>query len=113
MALTKGMYIRTIYGIGKIISLEGNSGTVRVKVKRFVLTVPPKKYKTYSFNSFDVLEVGDIVTTNNLCGEITKIDKKNDRIWTTCYGEEYCSIRDIKELLTKEQFRIQSYRIGE
>ena len=64
-----------------------------------------------SYNILDVLEVGDIVTTNNLCGEITKIDKENNRIYTTSYDGEYCSSEDIKEVLTREQFKASSYRI--
>lgn len=65
-----------------------------------------------SYNILDVLEVGDIVTTNNLCGEITKIDKENDRIYTTSYEEEYCSSGDIKKVLTREQFGSIAYGIG-
>ena len=66
-----------------------------------------------SYNILDVLEVGDVVVTNNLCGEITKIDKENDRIYTTSYDGEYCSNDDVKEVLTREQFKASSYRIGE
>lgn len=66
-----------------------------------------------SYNILDVLEVGDIVTTNNLCGEITKIDKENNRIYTTSYDGEYCSSDDIKKVLTREQFKASSYRIGD
>lgn len=65
-----------------------------------------------SYNILDVLEVGDIVTTNNLCGEITKIDKENNRIYTTSYEEEYCSSEDIKKVLTREQFGSVAYEIG-
>lgn len=66
-----------------------------------------------SYNIIDLLEVGDIIATNNLCGQITKIDKEHDRIWTTCYDGEYCSSNDIKEVLTREQFKASSYRIGD
>ena len=66
-----------------------------------------------SYNIIDLLEVGDVVVTNNLCGEITKIDKENNRIYTTSYDGEYCSSEDIKEVLTREQFKASSYRIGD
>lgn len=66
-----------------------------------------------SYNIIDLLEVGDVVVTNNLCGEITKIDKENNRIYTTSYDGEYCSSDDIKEVLTREQFKASSYRIGD
>ena len=69
--------------------------------------------KKFSYNIIDLLEVGDVVVTNNLCGEITKIDKENNRIYTTSYDEEYCSSNDIKEVLTREQFKASSYRIGD
>ena len=57
----------------------------------------------------DLIEVGDVITTNNLCGEITKID--GDKIYTTCYDGEYCSVEDIKSIVTKEQFKSMEYRI--
>lgn len=64
-----------------------------------------------SYNIIDILEVGDIITTNNLCGEITKIDR--DKIYTTCYDGEYCYVDDIKSVVTKEQFEEMSYKIKE
>lgn len=62
-------------------------------------------------NIIDLVQVGDVITTNNLCGEITKID--GDKIYTTCYDGEYCSASDIKSIVTKEQFESMEYRIGE
>ena len=62
-------------------------------------------------NIIDLIEVGDIITTNNLCGEITKID--DDKIYTTCYDGEYCSASDIKSIVTKEQFESMEYKVGE
>lgn len=66
-----------------------------------------------SFNIIDLIEVGDVITTINLCGEVTKIDKENNKIYTTCYDGEYCHKEDIKSIVTKEQFESMSYRIGE
>lgn len=66
-----------------------------------------------SYNIIDILEVGDVVVTNNLCGEITMIDKEHDRIWTTCYNGERCSSSDIKRVLTHRRFKSSSYRIGD
>lgn len=62
-------------------------------------------------NIIDLIEVGDIITTNNLCGEITKIE--GNKIYTTCYDGEYCSASDIKSIATKEQFENCMYKIGE
>lgn len=101
MKLEVGMYARTINGkIWIIISQKAISGHRKDIIKA-------------SYNIIDLLEVGDVVVTNNLCGQITKIDKENNRIWTTCYDGEYCSSNDIKEVLTREQFKVSSYRIGD
>lgn len=62
-------------------------------------------------NMIDLIKVGDIITTNNLCGEITKIDK--NKIYTTCYDGEYCSVEDIKSIITKECFKSMEYKINE
>lgn len=108
--LSAGMYIRIKDGeIHKIKSINNeyieyeNGFGIPYELKEYIVKA--------SYNILDVLEVGDIVTTNNLCGEITKIDKKNDRIYTTSYEEEYCSSEDIKEVLTREQFGSVAYRI--
>lgn len=66
-----------------------------------------------SFDIIDLIEVGDVITTINLCGEVTKINKENNKIYTTCYDGEYCHKEDIKSIVTKEQFESMSYRIGE
>lgn len=108
------MYIRTKDGyisqykyydttnIGKLLCIPLSNGTF-ANIEDIVKA---------SYNILDVLEVGDIVTTNNLCGEITKIDKENNRIYTTSYDGEYCSSEDIKKVLTREQFGSVAYEIG-
>jgi hypothetical protein len=58
----------------------------------------------------DIIEVGDIIITNNLCGEVTKID--GDKIWTTCYDGEYCYEYHIDSIITKEQVAEMAYRIN-
>ena len=113
--LSAGMYIRTKDGyisqykyydttnIGKLLCIPLSNGTF----------ANIENIKKFSYNIIDLLEVGDIIATNNLCGQITKIDKEHDRIWTTCHDGEYCSSDDIKEVLTREQFKASSYRIGD
>lgn len=113
--LSVGMYIRTKDGyisqykyydttnIGKLLCIPLSNGTF-ANIEDIVKA---------SYNIIDLLEVGDIIATNNLCGQITKIDKEHNRIWTTCYDGEYCSSEDIKEVLTREQFKASSYRIGD
>ena len=60
-------------------------------------------------NIINLLEKGDIITTNNLCGEITNI--KDGKIYTTCYDGEYCSQNDIKTIVTKERFKEMEYKL--
>ena len=119
LELKENMYVRTKDGyisqykyydydigeglIGKMLCIPLSNGTF----------ANIENIKKFSYNIIDLLEVGDVVVTNNLCGEITKIDKENNRIYTTSYDEEYCSSNDIKEVLTREQFKASSYRIGE
>ena len=114
-ALSVGMYIRTKDGyisqykyydttnMGKLLCIPLSNGTF-ANIEDIVKA---------SYNIIDLLEVGDVVVTNNLCGEITKIDNENNRIYTTSYDGEYCSSEDIKEVLTREQFKASSYRIGD
>lgn len=110
MELKEGMYVRTNQGIGTIHSMSGDI-VYNVKFNKGHIKKYVNILKEPSFNILDLLEVGDVVVTNNLCGEITKIDKENDRIYTTSHEEEYCSSEDIKKVLTREQFGSVAYRI--
>lgn len=123
MEIKEGMYVRFEGMINKIVEIEDNyiyfdkgwldhwlDEVYTMRTKDFIHEYKP----IASFDLLDVLEVGDIIFINNLCGEITKIDKENNKIiYTTCYDERYCSSKDIKRVLTKEQSIGQSYRIGE
>ena len=111
MELKEGMYVRTNQGIGTIHSMSGDI-VYNVKFNKGHIKKYVNILKEPSFNILDLLEVGDVVVTNNLCGEITKIDKENDRIYTTSYEEEYCSSEDVKKVLTREQFGSVAYEIG-
>lgn len=112
MKLKVGMYVRDIHGrIDKIIGFEG--ALIEFEKDLICGYIDCNDFTKVSFNFIDILAVGDIIATNNLCGEITKIDKENDRIYTTSYDGEYCSSDDIKEVLTREQFKASSYRIGD
>lgn len=108
-----GMYVKfkTLSNqikIGKIKEIDGSIYDLDndVTADKYVIGKP-------SFNIIDLIEVGDVITTINLCGEVTKIDKENNKIYTTCYDGEYCHKEDIKTVVTKEQFESMSYRIGE
>ena len=110
------MYVRTKYGISQYKYYDTTNGKllcIPVKAGLENIFANVEDIIKASFDILDLLEIGDIIVTNNLCGEITKIDKENDRIYTTSYDEEYCSSNDIKEVLTREQFKVGSYRIGD
>ena len=111
MKLVVGMYVRTNNGIGTIHRISGDK-IYSVKLNKGHIKKYVNILKEPSFNILDLLEVGDVVVTNNLCSEITKIDKENDRIYTTSYEEEYCSSEDIKKVLTREQLGSVAYEIG-
>ena len=64
-----------------------------------------------SYNIIDILQVGDVITTNNLCGEITKIDIENNKIWIACCDYETCSAEDIKSIVTHEQIEQMAYKV--
>lgn len=70
-----------------------------------------EQIKNVSDYATDLLEVGDMITTNNLAGEITKID--GDTLYTTCYDGETCHKQDVKTIVTKEQFARMEYRAYE
>lgn len=97
MELEIGMYVRTI------------NGKIWIITSQKAISGHRKDIKKASYNIMDLIEVGDVITTNNLCGEITKID--GDKIYTTCYDGEYCSASDIKSILTKEQFKSMQYEV--
>ena len=120
MELRVNDYVRTKKGeIGKIIGYIDEPTDYYFNC--YVTTLKNNFTDTYiteyntniksSPNIIDLIEVGDIITTNNLCGEITKID--GDKIYTTCYDGEYCSAEDIKSIVTKEQFESMEYKVGE
>lgn len=67
--------------------------------------------KEPSFNIIDLIEVGDVITTNNLCGQVTYIE--GNKIYTTCYDREYCYDYQIQSIVTKEQFESVQYKVGE
>ena len=120
MKLEKGMYVRTKWGIAKIIDFEAHNFLIKLDKKIMYENLP--EYYDYttignilkaSHNIIDLIEVGDVITTNNLCGEVTKIDIENNKIWIACCDYETCRIEDVKSIVTKEQFESMSYKVGE
>ena len=65
-----------------------------------------------SYNIIEILQIRDVITTNNLCGEITKIDIENNKIWVACCDYEICRSEDIKSIVTKEMMESISYKVN-
>ena len=118
MKLEPNMYVRLncnyALGIGKTIGEIDEDNFIKTKFKDgFECSLPTYMIKKASHNIIDLIEVGDVITTNNLCGEVTKIDIENNKIWIACCDYETCKIEDVKSIVTKEQMESMSYKVGE
>ena len=116
MELKPNMYVRLKcnyeLGIGKTISEIDEDNFIKTKFKDgFECSLPTYMISKASYNIIDLLEVGDIITTNNLCGEVTKIDIENNKIWIACCDYETCRIEDVKSIVTKEQMESMKYEV--
>ena len=129
MKLEIGKFIRTPYGIRKIVNITKDDGYGKPKVRVIELdrhlNTPYKfdyifytdenvikKCKT-SYNIIDILEVGDYVNGY----PIYEIDEYEDDTRAIVIANDNKSIiwekQDIKSVVTKEQFENMEYRIGE
>ena len=112
MELKLNMYVRTEHGIYKINGYINNNYTQKftyidnLGVSNFL---DKNQVIKASRNIIDLIEVGDIITTNNLCGEVTHIE--GDKIYTTCYDGECCYGYQIQSIVTKEQFENMKYEV--
>ena len=112
MELKLNMYVRTEHGIYKINGYINNNYTQKftyIDNKGVSDFLDKNQVIKASRNIIDLIEVGDIITTNNLCGEVTHIE--GDKIYTTCYDGEYCYDYQIQSILTKEQFESMKYEV--
>jgi hypothetical protein len=127
MGIEKGDYVRVsyMYGNTKIAKIEKildkdpcYKNMQMYRIDRSVQHdsasyISSKIYKEdiikHSKNLIDVIKVGDVITTNNLCGEIAKI--KEDKIWLAC--SDCCYVENIKSIITKEQIKEMEYKINE
>lgn len=110
--LAVGMYVRTEKGIYKINYFINNNYTQKftyIDNKGVSNILEEKEIIKASHNIVDLIEVGDVITTNNLCGEVTHIE--GDKIYTTCYDGEYCYDYQIQSILTREQFESMKYEV--
>ena len=122
MKLEEGMYIRTKWGIARFIHNLVTKATIYRVIDKKIVYDNVKHWEDClldneiikaSHNIIDLIEIGDVITTNNLCGEVTKIDIENNKIWIACCDYETCRIEDVKSIVTKEQMESMSYKVGE
>lgn len=131
MKLEIGKFIRTPYGIRKIVNITKDDGYGKPKVRvieldRHLNTPYKFDYIFYtdenvikkckaSYNIIDILEVGDYVNGSKVVEvdfdaeeeKYIRIDKAQDGLKTILRNN------DIKSIVTKEQFENMEYRIGE
>ena len=104
MELKEGMYVRTKWGINKINEYVPQSGQLYLKndvcVKSNVIKA--------SHNIIDLIEVGDYV--NGELVEYIEVDSYKDYVINSGY---WCKQKDIKSIVTKEQFESMQYRLGD
>ena len=112
MKLEEGMYVRTKQGhIYKLSRYEEDYNRWISSGESDWQPVYESLVTKASYNIIDLIEVGDVITTNNICGEVTKIDIENNKIWIACCDYETCRIEDVKSIVTKEQFESISYEV--
>lgn len=122
--LEVGMYVRILWGNGEqTISKCTNKvdiGDTQYSKNDFYIHTDKKGEVIYksmivktSHNIIDLIEVEDVITTDNMVGEITTIDRENDKIYLACFDFDTISSQDIKSIVTKEQFESMAYRLGD
>lgn len=117
-----GDYVRTKYGIGKIIEtriflekeeikLDSNTGKI--------IQVSDNSHWNYkediiksSPNIIDLIEVGDFVNYEQINGGYV-LNKKEDSIDTWAILPNSLKNEDIKSVITREQMKSLEYKIGE
>ena len=113
-----GEYVRTRDGeIGKITSCYCRNEVIN----KWCFTLDIERWKdnecdnSYivgepSYNIIDLIEVGDYVNGHRIC----RIDN-NITIWLETENQLYCGIyeKDIKTILTKEQYEANCYKVKE
>lgn len=121
MKLEVGMYIRTNYGkIDKILKL--NESYVKGVSQKDEYAYDIEKIVKASYNIIDILEVGDYVNGSEVLDFEYKFIKGNDNftyfavVTENCYLENTDSWiieKNIKSVITHQQFEQMEYKIGE
>ena len=120
------MYVRTLFGIKKIDHIN-NKKTVwkylyKINDDNEYYALSDNDVIKASHNIIDLIEVGDYVNGSEVLDFENKYIKENDEfvrfgvITENCYLENTDSWiieKDIKSIVTKEQFSSMEYRLGE
>lgn len=126
MNIEVGMYVRTIYGIAKIIEFSEAISKRGFWLDANINTDNIEGYENYctvhdvvgdpSFDIIDLIEPGDYVNGHRVC-EICK-----DKYYGRCVKLEIVGIyveyheeinpSDVKSIVTKEQFAEMEYKVG-
>lgn len=131
MKLKIGQFIRTPYGIRKIVNITKDDGYGKPRVKvikldgflntgykfncEFYTDEKIIKECKSSFNIIDLIEVGDYVNghkvskvvIDSLCSYVLL-----EEVGSYAENPEDVDEEDIKSIVTKEQFEIMSYKLG-
>lgn len=124
MKLEVGMYVRTPFGIRKIKNIKKDNGYGKPRVKvieldRHLHTTFKFDYEFYtdekvikeckaSHNIIDLIEVGDYVNGYEVKYKMKSLLGFEDGQ----DGDWYISNENIKSIVTKEQFKSMSYKVG-
>lgn len=116
-----GEYVRTDNGeIHKVLDTEKGSIKIKSQYKEWIGLCCIKKQ---SKQLIDLIEVGDVIKYfSNYLGKKIKIEviftcnRENDYKWGLGYVgtniDDYIMIEEIKEILTKEQYLANCYKVG-
>lgn len=114
-------YVRTDNGeIHKVLDTEKGSVKIKSQYKEWIGLCCIKKH---SKQLIDLIEVGDVIKYfSNYLGRKIKIEviftcnRENDYKWGLGYVgtniDDYIMIEEIKEILTKEQYMANCYKVG-
>lgn len=116
-----GEYVRTDNGeIHKVLDTEKGSIKIKSQYKEWIGLCCIKKH---SKQLIDLIEVGDVIKYfSNYLGRKIKIEviftcnRENDYKWDLGYVgtniDDYIMIEEIKEILTKEQYKNECFKVG-
>lgn len=112
-----GEYVRTKEDIGKVTEIFINTNCYKVKNAVNECWLEEKEIIKHSKNLIDLIEEGDYINGENV---VSIIDYDYKRIVTEVAmyrgigrGNYYIDDKDIKTILTKEQYDNNCYKVGE